>query len=170
MTVPYKKESHRKGKVEGLIKQEISRIILHEISDPRCGFCTVTGVNLSADLRTANIFVSVLGEEAEQRTTMRALEHAHGFIQKRLFQELKLRYAPSIKFHLDNSIERSIRISQILREEGVPDTSDGFGETGHTEVAESGESREEGRAAADTRQDTDVSPVRRPTNPGAEDS
>jgi ribosome-binding factor A len=85
-------------------------------------------VKLSSDLKTANVFVSVLGEETKQRTTMRALEHAAGFIQKRLFQEVKLRYTPSITFHIDHSVERSIRISRILREEGVPDTG-GFGET-----------------------------------------
>ncbi len=128
MTVPFKKESHRREKVEELIRHEISRIILQELSDPRIALCTITRVELARDLKSANVHVSVLGEEANQRTTMRGLKHARGFIQKRLFQELSLRYPPAISFHIDHSIERSIRISRILREEGIPET-DGFGET-----------------------------------------
>ena len=127
MTVPFKKDSHRKEKVAGLIKQEVSRIIIQELNDPRAGFCTVTRVGLSGDMKNAVIYVSVLGEEAEQRTTMRGLEHARGFIQRRLFEELKLRNPPVIRFQIDHSIETSIKISQILREEGIPET-DGFGE------------------------------------------
>lgn len=127
MTAPFKKESHRKERVAGLIKQEVSRIILQELSDPRAGFCTVTRVGISGDMKSAVIYVSVLGEEAEQRTTMRGLEHARGFIQRRLFEELKLRNPPVIRFQIDHSIEKSIKISQILREEGIPET-DGFGE------------------------------------------
>jgi len=122
MTVPFKRESHRREKVEGLVKQVISRIIIHEMKDPRCGFCTVTGVKISKDLKSASVFVSVLGEEAEQRNTLRSLEHAKAFIQKRLFQEVRMKYTPVISFFQDRSIERSVRISQILREEGVPDS------------------------------------------------
>ena len=122
MIVPFKRESYRKKKIEGLIRQEVSKIVLHEISDPRCGFCTVTKVNLSRDLKSADVYVSVLGEEADQRTTMRGLMHATRYIERRLFQELSLKHPPSITFHIDHSIERSIRISQILREEGVPES------------------------------------------------
>ncbi len=123
---PFRKESHRRERVAGLIQQEISRIILQELKDPRAGFCTITRVSLSGDMKSAVVFVSVLGEEPEQKTTMRGLEHARGFIQRRLFEEVKLRNPPVIQFQLDHSIERSIRISRILREEGVPET-DGFG-------------------------------------------
>lgn len=133
MTVPFKRESHRKEKVEGLIKQEVSKIITQELKDPRVAFCTVISAHLSADLKTANVSVSVMGDEASQRNTLRGLEHARSFIQRRLFQELELKYVPSVVFHLDHSIERSIRISKILREEGVPET-DGFGEAGLPET------------------------------------
>jgi ribosome-binding factor A len=85
-------------------------------------------VRISSDLKSANVSVSVLGDEAGQRTTLRGLEHAQGYIQRRLFKELNLKYVPRVVFHLDQSIERSIKISKILREEGVPETG-GFGET-----------------------------------------
>jgi ribosome-binding factor A len=137
MTIPFRKESHRKERVEGLIKQEISRIILHELKDPRCGFCTVTRVHVSGDLKTAAVYVSVLGEEANQRTTLRGLQHAKGFIERRLFKELKLKHPPAISFHIDHSIERSVRISQILREEGVPE--DGVEQENEYEIAENPE-------------------------------
>jgi ribosome-binding factor A len=143
MTAPFKKESHRREKVAGLIKQEVSRIILQELNDPRAGFCTVTRVSLSGDMKTALIHVSVLGEEAEQRTTMRGLEHARGFIQRRLFEELELRHPPVIRFQLDHSIERSIRITQILREEGIPDT-DGFGAQPQSEEGEAADAEQPG--------------------------
>jgi ribosome-binding factor A len=144
MTVPYKKESHRKERVAGLIKQEISRIILMELRDPRAGFCTVTRVALSGDMKSAVVYVSVLGEEAEQRTTMRGLEHARGFIQRRLFEAVELRNPPVIKFQLDHSIEKSIKIAQILREEGVPDTGvDGGESETEEELAEGSETDEE---------------------------
>ncbi len=118
MSVPFKKESHRKERITGLIQQEISKIILREMNDPRCGLCTVTRVQLADDLKSAKVYVSVLGDESKQRTVMRGLQHARGFIQRRLFQEVKLRHTPTISFHLDHSIEESIKISQILREEG----------------------------------------------------
>lgn len=119
MTIPYKRESHRKEKIEGLIKQVVSKIILHELNDPRCGFCTVTRVKISNDLKNASIFVSVLGDESMQRTSLRGLKHAKRFIQKRLFQEVNLKHTPSISIEPDHSIEKSIKISRILREEGL---------------------------------------------------
>lgn len=113
---PFKKESHRKERIESVIAQEVGRIILQELSDPRCGLCSVTKVTISSDLKNAKVYVSVLGEEAKQRTTLRALQHAHKFIHRRLFQELNLRHTPALSFHIDRTTERSIRISQILRE------------------------------------------------------
>ena len=140
MTVPFKKESHRKERVEGLILQCVSQILLQELSDPRCGFCTVTKVRLSRDLKSANVFVSILGEAPEQRNTMRALKHARGFVQKRLFEELSLRYPPVISFHMDHGIEHSVKISRILREEGV---------SGDVDPAEPTSSQVEDEAPAD---------------------
>lgn len=121
MEIPYKRESHRREKVEVLVQQEISRILLHELSDPRCGFCTVTRVGISADLQNANVYVSVLGDEGRQRTALRGLQHAKGYVQRLLFKNLRLKRPLDVSFHIDHSIERSIRISRILSEEDVPE-------------------------------------------------
>jgi ribosome-binding factor A len=118
----FERESHRKKKVERLLQQEISRIIIHEISDPRRAFCTVTKVRLSGDMKVANVHVSIYASEAGQRATIRALRHAAGYIKGQLSNHVPLKYIPALAFHMDDSIERSMRISRILREEGVADT------------------------------------------------
>ena len=118
-------ESYKKSGVEYLafqrsqrvaeeMKREIAKIFRDELKDPRIGFVTITGVEVTRDLRYGKVFVSVFGDETEKEKTMEVLKNASGFIRKEIGNRIKLRYAPEIIFHIDNSIEHGTKISQLL--------------------------------------------------------
>jgi ribosome-binding factor A len=109
--------SKRTEQVAGEIQQIVSHLIQTEIKDPRVAFCTVMGVEMSPDLQMAHIRVSVLGDADTRKKTMAALDHAKGFIRRQVAQQLRhLRTAPDLRFMLDTSIDHSIRISELLRD------------------------------------------------------
>src|SRR3954463_503126 len=85
-----------------------------ELKDPRIGFVTVTGVETSTDLRHARVFVSVLGSEAKRRKTLAGLTAAHGVLQARLAHELRLKRTPQLAFEYDPTIERGVRMTQLI--------------------------------------------------------
>lgn len=107
--------STRTERLSDLVRDEISRLLLREIKDPRIGFVTITGVLVSPDLRHARVFVSVLGEEAAREASLLALRSASGFIQRALFRNLRLKHSPMVTFHFDDSMERGERIERVLR-------------------------------------------------------
>lgn len=107
-------EYKRAQRVEGLILEEVSKIIREELKDPRIGFVTITSVSVSDDLRNAKIFVSVMGEEEEKTDSLKGLRSATGFVRKELGNRLELRCVPGIYFKLDDSIEKSAKILTIL--------------------------------------------------------
>ena len=96
------------------IKKEIGRIIHDELNDPRIGFVTITKVDLSRDCRFAKVYFSLLGSKKQLRDTQVGLARSKGFIRKLLAQRVKLRYTPEIVFKLDEGIEYSIHISEVL--------------------------------------------------------
>jgi ribosome-binding factor A len=106
----------RREKLRELFKVEASDVLQRQLRDPRIGFVSVTDVELSADLRHAKIFVSVLGSAEEKQQTMAALEHATGFVRSELGRRIKLRHTPEILFRLDESIERGTRVVALLRQ------------------------------------------------------
>mgnify|MGYP001576866304 CR=1 FL=1 len=106
----------RYDKVSEALRQEISNIIHSELKDPRLGFITVTRVELTQDLRYANVFFSVLGKEEEHKKTKEALDSALGFIRRLIAQRIRLRLVPEISFKEDRSAEYSIRIQEALDE------------------------------------------------------
>jgi ribosome-binding factor A len=101
------------------IKEELSLIIGGEVEDPRVGFVTVTGAKLSADLRTAKVYVSVLGTEQEVRGSLAALRHASGFIRHQLGAVLRMRHTPELHFVYDDADVRAARIAELLSEEAA---------------------------------------------------
>ena len=103
-------------KLSRKIQRDVSEIIQREMNDPRMGFVSVTRVDLSRDLKFAKIWVSVLGEAAEQSKVMGALDHARGFIQSEVAGRLQTRQTPILSFHHDKGIERSIHISKLLQD------------------------------------------------------
>jgi len=108
--------TRRQEQLGELIAEELSDLIRTRMKDPRIGFASITGVDLSADLRHAKVFVSVLGTPEEQRATLQGLEHAAGFLRHELAQRLTIRYTPEVLFRLDESIARGTRILQLIRE------------------------------------------------------
>jgi ribosome-binding factor A len=103
--------------------REVVAATVSELADPRLGFTTVTGVETSPDLRTAKVFVSVLGDETERAATLDALRSSHGVIQSRIAAEMRMRRTPTLTFHYDDTIEKGIRIAQLLDEGQEEDES-----------------------------------------------
>jgi ribosome-binding factor A len=103
--------------------REVVAATISELSDPRLGFITVTGVETAPDLRTAKVFVSVLGDETERDATLDALRSSHGVIQSRIATETRMRRTPTLTFHYDDTIEKGIRISRLLDESQEEDES-----------------------------------------------
>jgi len=107
------KRSERVGEV---ILGEISRLLLREVKDPRIGFVTLTGIDLTDDLRHAKVYISALGDEDARQKTLEGLSSCAGFLRSRLGRELRLRYVPELAFHWDTSIAQGVRISQVIDE------------------------------------------------------
>jgi ribosome-binding factor A len=114
--------SERMRRVNEAVKEVVSEG-LGELKDPRIGFVTVTGVETSPDLRHARVFVSVLGSEAKRRKTLAGLEAAHGVLQARLARELRLKRTPQLAFEYDPTVERGVRMTQLI-DELAPDAAD----------------------------------------------
>lgn len=106
--------AHRPQRLAEIIKQEISEMLKNELKDPRIGFLTVTGVDVSNGLRHARIYVSVLGKEEEKDESMEAIQRAKGFIRTELGQRIRLRHVPELAFVLDNSLEYSMKIANLI--------------------------------------------------------
>lgn len=106
----------RQERVAEAIKKEVSIIIHDELKDPRLGFVTITGAEVTHDLRQAKIFFSVLGKEEDYQKTKEALNSALGFIRRLVGQRIRLRFVPEIIFKEDRSSEYSIRIQEVLEE------------------------------------------------------
>lgn len=106
----------RHDKITEAIKQEVSIILHDQLKDPRLGFITITGVELSQDYRNAKISYSVLGKGEDYKKTEQALESALGFIRGLISKRISLKFSPEIIFRQDQSNEYSVRIQQVLDE------------------------------------------------------
>ena len=116
--------SRRQRQVAELLHEEISKLIQHNTRDPRLGFVTVTGVDISPDLRNAKVYVTVLGDEADQKATLAGLVSATGFFKYQLRQDLSLRYIPELQFQIDTSLEYGLHIEKLLDSIGpIPEES-----------------------------------------------
>ena len=109
----------RMRRVDEAMREVLSDAITSELKDPRVGFVTVTAVETSPDLRHARVFVSVLGEEPVRRRSLDGLESAHGYLQRRVAAELRLKNTPALQFLYDDSTDRGLRINEILGEQGA---------------------------------------------------
>ena len=87
-----------------------------DLKDPRVGFVTITGVKTSADLRHATVFVSVLGTESKREKTLAGQAAAHRVLQARLARELRLKRTPQLTFEYDPTVERGVRMTQLIDE------------------------------------------------------
>jgi ribosome-binding factor A len=101
-------------RVDEAMRVVLSDTISKDLQDPRVGFVTVTGVKTSPDLRHARVFVSVLGDDAERAASLEGLQAAHGFLQARVAHSLRLKHTPALSFDYDESVDRGMRISELL--------------------------------------------------------
>lgn len=107
---------HRSERVADVIREVLARLLLLEVRDPRIGFVTLTGVDLSPDLKHARVFVSMLGEESARKDGLRALNHAAPFFRRALAKEGRLRFTPALRFVEDAAAQRGLRVEAALRE------------------------------------------------------
>jgi ribosome-binding factor A len=107
----------RMRRVNEAVREVVSARIAEGLRDPRIGFVTVTSVDTSPDLRQARVYVSVLGDPEEREATMAGLDSAHGVLQQAVATELRLKHTPTLQFVFDESIQRGMRISELLDDE-----------------------------------------------------
>jgi ribosome-binding factor A len=107
----------RMRRINELMREVIGSAISTELEDPRIGFATVTSVETSPDLRSARVYVSVLGSEDEQRATLAGLRSSHGVLQATIAREMRIKRTPTLSFHYDETPERGVRLSRLLEHE-----------------------------------------------------
>ena len=101
-------------KLQELIKQEVGKMILNDLKDPRIGFVTVTDVEMTGDLREAKIFVSIMGGAEQVKNSLEGLNSALGFVRREIGQRIRLRFTPEISFALDTSLDYGDHIQKLL--------------------------------------------------------
>ncbi len=106
--------THRRERLEEIIKRIIGDALLKDIKDPRIGFVTVVNVKLSRDYAAADVWISVLGDEEEKKKSLAGLESARNYVQFIVGKNIKLRNTPRLKFHLDTSIEEGVRLVNVI--------------------------------------------------------
>jgi ribosome-binding factor A len=105
----------RTDRVGALLQAAISELLLRDVKDPRVGLVTVTGVELSADLKHARVFVSTLGDASTRERSMQGLASARAYVQSHVGKRLGLRFTPELRFVLDPSLETADRLERLLR-------------------------------------------------------
>lgn len=111
-----KRHSHRPERVSELVRQAVGAFLTGDVRDPRIGFVTVIGVDVSPDLSHANVRVSVMGTEEEKAKSLEGLASAARYLRAQLSKELNLRTSPELHFHLDRGIEHAQHIDRVLKE------------------------------------------------------
>lgn len=126
--------SRRMPRVNEQLKREITRVLRDEVKDPRIGFITLTDVDATRDLSLARVYVSVMGDEDEKSETLEGLNAAAAFIRGELGRRLHMRRIPELEFRLDRSLERAMRVREIL-DEVLPDDDGDAATAGDDEPA-----------------------------------
>jgi ribosome-binding factor A len=113
----------RMRKVNSAVRDVLAEALV-DLKDPRIGFVTVTGVQTTPDLREATVYVSVLGSEKRRARTLAGLTAAHGVLQARIARELRLKRTPTLAFAYDPTVERGVRMTQLIDELAPDDDAD----------------------------------------------
>jgi len=145
-------KGRRVERVASLIREIVSTEIVTGLSDPRVAFVTVTGVDVTNDMRFADVRLSILAEPKEQEECFRAIRHAHGRLQEKVADAMVMKFCPVLRFHQDPAVKRSVEISAVIAKaraedeaaradrirrgvEPVPAETDGAAETEFQEEA-----------------------------------
>jgi ribosome-binding factor A len=105
----------RAQRVGESIQHEISALLLRGLKDPRIGFVTITGVEVTPDLHLARVYYTVIGDDAARKASAAGLKSSIPFIRQHLGRQLRMKYAPDLIFQYDTSIEYGNRIESLLR-------------------------------------------------------
>jgi len=117
--------TRRQLKAAEAVREVVSMAILTEVRDPRVRDVTVTGVELDADMRSATVHVSVMGDESKQKLALRGLANSAGFLQSRIADRIETRYTPRLRFEIDGGVKKSLEIARVLAEVLGPSSGDG---------------------------------------------
>jgi ribosome-binding factor A len=109
-----KTDTRRSQRVALLVREELSRLVLTEAHDPELKKVTITDVEMPADLKSARVYYSCLGGEAERARAAEALGRAAGYLRREVTRRCGLRYAPELHFLFDATLERGARIDELL--------------------------------------------------------
>jgi ribosome-binding factor A len=112
----------RRGlRVGNIIRQIVSEELVMRLNDPRLAFVTVTAVEVAADLRFADVRISILGDEKQQKDCLRAVKHAHGHIQEKVAAAMTMKFCPVLRFHMDPSVKQSVTMSALIAQARAED-------------------------------------------------
>ncbi|HOZ46723.1 MAG TPA: 30S ribosome-binding factor RbfA [Candidatus Hydrogenedentes bacterium] len=106
----------RAERVAELIREEIGRLLIKGLKDPRIGFVSVMGVRMSPDLRYANVYVSLYGSESEQKSSLIGLECSSGWIRREVGKAIRLHHTPEIRFFSDHSLDEVYHLEDVFRQ------------------------------------------------------
>ena len=109
--------AERMRRVDEAMREVLSDVLSHDLKDPRVGFVTVTDVKTSPDLRHARVYVSILGDAEAVTSSLEGLESAHGYLQGRVGNELRLKNTPALQFVHDDTAARAQRLEQLMDEQ-----------------------------------------------------
>jgi ribosome-binding factor A len=110
------REFPRARRVEEQLKRLLSELVRREVKDPRVGLVTITSVEVSKDLTHANVYFTPFAGEGDAAAALEALQHAAGFLRHHVRNQMRLRVAPEIQFHVDDSVERGARLSALIHD------------------------------------------------------
>ncbi len=108
--------THRMKRVNQLIKEELAKIIQLGLKDPRVSMASVTRVQTSPDLKTADVYISVMGDDEEKEQTFNALDNAKGFLRHQLSSRIRMKYVPELIVRRDQSLEQGDDVLRIINE------------------------------------------------------
>jgi ribosome-binding factor A len=122
--------SRRTERLGEEIREEVARIVVSGLKDPRIGFVTIIRVDLTADLRTARVHVGVLGSEADRQKSLAGLQQAAGFIRREIGKRIHVRHTPELIFRYDEGLDATERVARLLEETKASERAGGEEEPG----------------------------------------
>jgi ribosome-binding factor A len=110
------KEKARPKRVAEMVREEIARLLMKGVKDPRIGFVSVMSVRMSPDLRYANVYVSLFGDEKQRKNSLVGLQQAASWLRGPVTRNLRLRFAPEIRFFPDDTLDNVFHLENVFRE------------------------------------------------------
>ncbi len=105
----------RAQRVGELIREEIAKLLQKGLKDPRVGFVSVMQVRMSTDLKYADVFVSLFGDDKEKKSSLIALKNSEGWVRKQIGSAIRLRFTPEIRFREDSTIDNAYHLDDVFK-------------------------------------------------------